>query len=330
MKLPTFAKSTFFKSTPAKIPIMTSQIESNTGPSAANASSESLIVAPASPSTIEAPTSSLRTRAVSIRQSVWETILALTSNQNYSHASAIAFNALLSFFPFVVLLLVFCRKILHWPAGFETLLLLLKQYYLPVGQDFIIRNLRIIANNNTTALFSLGSLLFTSAGLFTPIELALNQAWGVPKERPFWRSQLIALTLVFSCGLLALGSVSIATTITTGVQVALGSWAQNSVVKVLSSLVIKTLIFPTTVGIFFLIYYFLPNCSVPFRRVLPTAVAVALVWEIVKYLFIWCLPLLDFADTYGPFYLSVTLVTWAFISAMILLFGALLSARWPE
>jgi membrane protein len=276
------------------------------------------------------PTIKLQIQTTAICRSVWTTILELTSNQNYSHASAIAFNALLSFFPFVVLLLVFCRKILHWPVGFETLLVLLKQYYLPVGQDFIIRNLRIIANNNTTALFSLGSLLFTSAGLFTPIELALNQAWKAPQERPFWRSQLIALALVFSCGLLALGSVSVATTITTGIQAVLGNWAQSGVIRFFSSLVIKVLIFPATIAIFFLIYYVLPNCSVPFRRVLSTAVAVALVWEVVKYLFIWCLPFLDFADTYGPFYISITLVTWAFISAMILLFGALLSARWPD
>ena len=36
---------------------------------------------------------------------------------------------------------------------------------------------------------------------------------------------------------------------------------------------------------------------------------------------------LGFEDVYGPFYITVTLVTWAYISATILLLGANLSSR---
>ncbi|MBL8150231.1 MAG: YihY/virulence factor BrkB family protein, partial [Blastocatellia bacterium] len=143
-------------------------------------------------------------RTTLIKRSVWSSIAEITSTQTYSHTSAIAFNALLSFFPFIILLLVICSKVLRWEEGFEMILTLLKEHYLPVSEEFITKSLRAIANSNKVALFSIGSLIFTSAGLFAPIELALNHAWQVREERPFWKSQLIAFGLVIGCGLLAM------------------------------------------------------------------------------------------------------------------------------
>jgi membrane protein len=176
----------------------------------------------------------------------------------------------------------------------------------------------------------LAALAFTSAGLFGPIELALNHAWGVNKERRFWHSHLLALLLVVACGLLAMGSIYVTASSKAILQAFLGSFASVMVVKFFLSLLIKILIFPVTITIFFLIYYLLPNCKVPFKRVLHAAVFVGLLWELSKYFFVWCLPFLNFESVYGPFYITVSLVTWAFISAIILLLGATLCAKWPD
>ena len=43
-------------------------------------------------------------------------------------------------------------------------------------------------------------------------------------------------------------------------------------------------------------------------------------------LYIFALPLLDFKEVYGPFAISVSLMFWAFISGLLLLGGAHLSA----
>lgn len=77
---------------------------------------------------------------------------------------------------------------------------------------------------------------------------------------------------------------------------------------------------------FFLIYWILPNRKVPARAVLPTAVVVGLLWEVSKHLYVRALPWLDFQSTYGPFYISVGLMVWAFLSGLILLAGAHFSA----
>jgi membrane protein len=49
--------------------------------------------------------------------------------------------------------------------------------------------------------------------------------------------------------------------------------------------------------------------------------------EVGKFVYVLTLPLFGFREVYGPFALSVTLVFWAFLGALILLFGAHLSAR---
>jgi membrane protein len=53
---------------------------------------------------------------------------------------------------------------------------------------------------------------------------------------------------------------------------------------------------------------------------------VGLLSEAAKYLYILALPWLNFQEVYGPFSVTVTLIFWSFISGMMLLLGAYLSA----
>src|SRR4051794_36490619 len=94
-----------------------------------------------------------------MQRRIWPAISDLASNEVYVLASAIAFNALLSFFPFVVLLLVLCRNILHWQDGYEAILRLLRDDYLPISQDFIVKNLRAVTETKfgEAAAFSLAA-----------------------------------------------------------------------------------------------------------------------------------------------------------------------------
>lgn len=78
--------------------------------------------------------------------------------------------------------------------------------------------------------------------------------------------------------------------------------------------------------LFFLIYWALPNRKVPARAVLPTAIVIGVLWEGAKYVYVLALPKLDFAAVYGPFYVSVGLMIWAFLSGLLLLAGAHFSA----
>jgi uncharacterized BrkB/YihY/UPF0761 family membrane protein len=73
---------------------------------------------------------------------------------------------------------------------------------------------------------------------------------------------------------------------------------------------------------FFSIYWLLPNRKVPWRSVLRTSIYTGIVWLAARYVFVLVLPHLDLKALYGPFFISVGLLFWAYVSGLILFAGA--------
>jgi uncharacterized BrkB/YihY/UPF0761 family membrane protein len=81
---------------------------------------------------------------------------------------------------------------------------------------------------------------------------------------------------------------------------------------------------------FFSVYYVLPNRKVPWRPVLRTSIITGVIWLIARFIFALAIPHIDLS-MYGPFYVSVSLLFWAYISGLIMFAGAQFSvARWGE
>jgi membrane protein len=260
-----------------------------------------------------------RNRAVS-------TLRYLSRTDVHTFAFSVAANAILAFFPFVLLLLTLVRYVFHSPAMYEVVIQLLRDY-LPAGQDFVIRNLNALASGRHRAqIFSLVVLLVASTGIFMPLEVALNRIWGFPNNRSYLGNQLIALGLAFACGILALLSVALTAGNVTLMQNSLQGQGAF-VVRLVGFLTMKVFAIAASIAIFFLIYWVLPNGKVSARSVLPTAIITGLLSEILKYAYIVALPWLNFQEVYGPFSLSVSLMFWAFLSGLLLLTGAHLSAQ---
>ncbi|MBI2679220.1 MAG: YihY/virulence factor BrkB family protein [Candidatus Koribacter versatilis] len=267
-----------------------------------------------------------KTRAFSLahgfHQRLWPTAHYLLQTEVHTFAFSVAANVILSFFPFIVLLLTIIRFVFHSRTMNEIVLNLLRDF-LPTGQDFVIRNLNLLVNARRGAqLASLAILLITSTGVFLPLEVALNRIWGFKKDRSYLGNQLVSLALAFACGCLALISVAL----TAGQQSLLQGHFGRFTIQLITFFVMKTLAVVATIAIFFLIYWLLPAGHVPARAVLPAAVFTGLLWELAKYAYILALPWLNFEEVYGPFSLSVTLMFWAFLSGLLLLAGAHLSA----
>ena len=80
--------------------------------------------------------------------------------------------------------------------------------FLPTGQEFVMRNMQLLAHpRGGMQVFSLVMLLFSSTGVFLPLEVALNRVWGVGENRSYLRNQMVSLVLAFAVGVLALGSM---------------------------------------------------------------------------------------------------------------------------
>ena len=250
------------------------------------------------------------------------TLKYLTRTDVHTYAFSVAANAILSFFPGVVLLMTLTRRVFHSQAMYDTVLELLRSY-LPAGQDFIIRNFNVLVSaRKGVQIASVVMLLVTSTGVFLPLEVALNQIWGFEKNRSYLGNQVVSLGLAMAAGLLAFFSIGLAA----GNQLLFSAVFTGSLGKTLGHLVMRVCAITASIGIFFLIYKVLPNGKVPARAVLPAAVAIGMLWEAAKYLYIFALPYLDFKEVYGPFAISVSLMFWAFISGLLLLAGAHLSA----
>ena len=244
----------------------------------------------------------------------------------HTYAFSVAANAILSLFPFIVLLLTISRRVFHSRA-MEVVVSDMMKTFLPVGQDFVMRNMQLLTHpHKGTEIYSLVMLLITSTGVFLPLEVALNSVWGVKKNRSYLHNQAISLGLAFAVGVLALASAA-----STAGQQEILSWVffghtQNAVYRFMSFGFLRFSAGFASILLFFLIYWILPYRKVPARAVLPTAIVVGLLWELAKHIYVRALPWIDFQSIYGPFYISVGLIMWAFLTGLLLLAGAHFSA----
>jgi YihY family inner membrane protein len=244
----------------------------------------------------------------------------------HAYAFSIAANAYLSFFPFTLLLLTVCRRWLGWESASRVILELL-QAHLPRGADSLIRNISQLAQGRPRLhLISVIVLFFTSSGVFLPLEVALNKVWGVPGNRSFLKNQVISFFLAVTTGLLAFLSILLSAGAQWVLIHALGWVLAPGLVGAISRVLMETLSVPIAVATCFIIYYFLPNTQVPISQVLPAAMIGGILTEAGKLIYMLTLPLFRFREVYGPYETSATLLFWAYGAALMLLFGAHLSA----
>lgn len=254
------------------------------------------------------------------------TLKYLMRTDVHTFAFSVAANAILAFFPFMVLMMTLIRHVFHSRVMSDVVVQLLRDY-LPAGQEFVIRNLNaMVSARQRVQAVSLVILLISSSGVFLPLEVALNRVWRFQDNRSYLGNQAISLGLAFACGALALLSIALTAGPVAFMEFLLRGYG-SGFVRLVGWLVMKVLAIAASICIFFLIYWLLPNGKVPPRAVLPAAIIMGLLSEALKQAYILALPWLNFQEVYGPFALSVSLMFWAFLTGLLLLAGANLSAQ---
>jgi YihY family inner membrane protein len=253
------------------------------------------------------------------------TIRYLSQTEVHVYALAIGASVLLSVFPFLIVVLTLIRDVLHSTEAQQALVLALKDYFPNDLGAFIITQLTKTAHARYQ-LTSVLLLLFTANGIFEPLEVALNRAWGVPKNRSYIRNQILSFFLIILCGGLALGSLLLTAVDTKYVTTQLAmkeAWLPLALFKLAAV--------PVTILSLLLVYWVLPNRRVPVRRVLPVAALVGVMLELWKYVFLKAWPWLSrkLANEYPQFQYSVAIVIFAMLTALLVLAGAEWSARKP-
>ena len=245
------------------------------------------------------------------------TVRYLSQTEVHVYALAIAASVLLSFYPFLIVMMSVLRE-LPLRSAELALTYALRDYFPGELAGRLVKNLTKMTHTRFQ-ITSLLLLLFTANGIFEPLEVALNRAWGVTKNRSYFHNQILSLFMVLMCGGLALGSM---------VLTALNpEFLQGDLLKMFAY---KVAAIPITILALFLVYWILPNRRVPVARVIPVAVAVGLGMEVLKYAFLWAWPKLNqkLSNEYGDiFKYSVSVILFSMLTSFLVLAGAEWSAR---
>ncbi len=188
----------------------------------------------------------------------------------------------------------------------------------------------VVLNESAPGLMSVGALLaaWSGSNIFGALMGALNRAYDVRETRPWVKQQVIRLAALVGAGVVVIAATAI---MLGGDQIA--DWLGNALG--LSREVTafwKALQFPIAFAILIVaataIYYFLPNVVQRLRHVLVAATVATVLWAVVTLLFrLYVANFGSYNKTYGAIGAVIMLLTWMYLSMLVLLAGGELGAE---
>ncbi len=252
----------------------------------------------------------------------------LFENEGPTTAAAIAYFTLFSLFPALVLVIF----VSDYSIGLFDLRETVVQKIIalvPVARQLIIDTLAEITQPSWGLLFScLTIFLWSSSWVFMFIENALNRAWGVTSQRTFWRSRSMTLGMILLCCTLLAISIGLAAVIAAarGLTSHLDhGLMRQSVMSLFWQFLLGFIGLILTITVFTLIYKIIPNTKVGLLEALSGSIISGILWQIANYIFMWSLPYFEYQRVYGSVGAVIALLSWVYLSSLIMLFGAYLS-----
>jgi membrane protein len=260
-----------------------------------------------------------------VREVLDESLVTFLKEDCLTTSASIAYFALLSIFPMLLLLLslsgMFIRR--FEMSGELTQVL---EGLLPMRADFIMGELVQISKGfGRVTLISIGFLFWSSSGMFLPLEKALDRAWEVEKSRSWWRSYLVALEMALLFGVFIFvytGVLSMSVYLQDKSSHWMELYSTPAVAEFFYRIGFVALAFGMTLGVFIILFKRLPNRYLRISKVLPGALLTALLWEGARTLFTLLLPRFNYSHIYGSVGVVVALMTWLYVSSVVTLFGA--------
>jgi membrane protein len=251
------------------------------------------------------------------------------NSDDLTFAASIAYYALLSIFPFSLLVLAVLGQIAVGETG-ATLLQLLASA-MPANVEFLTQIGEL--GPKALQLGVVGSLvmLWAAMGVFGALTSAVNHAWGVEKPPGFFHHKLIAFVMCMTAGFLMV----IALLLISAVQVSDTGWFTNLAerwpwVGEARSILVRNAPTPIFVLVVGLIYYYAPNAKVRLRDVWVGALLAGVLWRVAFALLSWYLSDLTRLNVEGSVSTVIAFLIWVYLSAVILLYGAEVSAAYAR
>lgn len=249
-------------------------------------------------------------------------------NDLFTSAAAMSYFGLLTLFPGLILLLALGQKLTSGSVMLNEMLRRVVQVY-PGSGEFLDSTIRSLSDLGTGVIITcIIVVLWAGSWVFAVAERALNRIWNTT-PRKFLHGRALTLGMIGIVGLLLTVSVLFTSILLTLQHYAgrFGRWTWLTtfggifwqIIFALASILI-------TIVLFMLVYRFMPNARVSLRDTVPGAIVAGLLWEGMKYIFAWSLHYFHYDQIYGSVGAVVAVLTWGYVSSLILLYGAQLTA----
>ncbi len=179
----------------------------------------------------------------------------------------------------------------------------------------------VVKYRGLTGAIGVVGLIIGGNAVFTTVRKSLNAAWGIRTPRPFFTERLVEFGMLSGAALFLLLSLaaSSALGILRNMEITHATLLWN-VTSILTSTLIVFIVF-------LFLYKFVPNTTVRWRDIWLGALMAAIGVEVTKGVFVW------YASNYGHYNLLygsigsiIGLMIWVYVSAVIFLFCAKVSA----
>ncbi|HLB87006.1 MAG TPA: YihY/virulence factor BrkB family protein [Terriglobales bacterium] len=268
-------------------------------------------------------------KPASVKRALARTYARVVRNHMLQMAAALAYYFVLSLFPALIFLSAVVAY-LPVPDLFNQALALMARFLPADIMGLVQRILADVVTPNRETFLSFGILgtIWAASGGFAAAIEALNIAYEVEDDRPFWKTRPLALGLAFIIGALMLIALCVMV-----VGPRFGQWLAVRVH--LSKLFVRlwpyihwTIAIGFTVLAIEALYFLAPNVKQRFRATLPGAVLAVGCWIGLSYLLgVYFRHFGTFNKTYGTLGGAIALMVWLYWTGFAMLVGALLNAE---
>jgi membrane protein len=264
-----------------------------------------------------------------LKRGLLSTFRDLAGHHTLQVAAALSYYFVLSVFPGLIFLSAIVGFI-SLPDLFNHVLMLMGRL-LPADTMKVVYSVLgdVLASHRGTWLsFGMLGLIWTASAAFDSMIEALNIAYDVKDDRPFWKTRLLAIALAAIIGSLLLSALGLMV-----VGPRFGDWLASrlglsAVFAFMWPFLRWMLAICFTILAVEVLYYLAPNVKQRFGATLPGAVLSVVVWNILSlllgyYFRHWA----NFNRTYGTLGGFIAFMTWLYWTSFVLLVGAELNAE---
>ncbi|MDP3309346.1 MAG: YihY/virulence factor BrkB family protein [Polaromonas sp.] len=256
----------------------------------------------------------------------WRVIKGFRANQGLLLAGAVAYYALLSIVPLLILVIIALSHVIDQAELLQTLGRYL-EWLMPMQSSAVVAELAtFLEHRSVIGWVLLGTMLFFSSLAFTVLENAMSVIFL--HRIAVRRRRFIVSALLPYCYIISLGAGLLVVTLVSGGLRAMGEesvdvlgreWSLSGV----SGLLLYLLGLTGEIFLLTSVYMVMPVGKLSWRHALIGGATAALLWEITRHLLVWYFGTLSQVNVvYGSLTTAIVVLLSLEIAATLLLLGA--------